>query len=556
MAILDWAVLITALLAVFLYGFWKIRKSAPADSSTYLAGNKNLKWWTIGLSIMATQASAVTFLSTPGQAYQDGMEFGQFYFGMPIAMILLAIFVLPYYYNLKVTTAYEFLEQRFGLPMRVFTAIIFLVLRGVSSAITLLAPSIVLSVALGWDLQLTTICMSAFVLVYTVLGGNEAVSRTQEIQMAIMLLGLVTAFVCILYWLPDLSLVQAWHIAGLSGKTKLIDTQFSWTDRYNIWTGMLATVFLFLSYFGTDQSQVGRYLSGKSLRESRIGLLFNGLLKIPMQLLVLSVGIMVFVFYQMNTPPLHFNPENRQMVLASQVAEPYKALELQHDSVAQIRSAYLLSHKTAPDARVVQKLDAEIKTLRKQAESLIKQANPTAKTTDTDYVFIHFVRTQFPPGLVGFILAMIFCAAWSTTASELSALTAASINDLYKRVIKPGASDAHYLKAAKWVTVLWGVLLAVIALKAGLFENLIQAVNMAGSVFYGTILGIFATAFYLKSVGGRAVMMGALAAQSLTIYLFFWVSRDAYLWYIPLATFVTMLLAFLLQKEVFGRLQK
>jgi solute:Na+ symporter, SSS family len=550
----DWLVLIVTLLAVFVYGLLHMRFEQKADTTEYLTGGKNLKWWTIGLSIMATQASAITFLSTPGQAYADGMEFGQFYFGMPIAMILLSIFVLPFYYHLNVTTAYEYLEQRFGLPMRSLTAAIFLIQRGVSSAITLLAPSIVLSVALGWELQTTTLMMSVFVIAYTTLGGNELVSRTQEIQMAVMLIGLVTAFVCIVYWLPaDIHLNDAWQIAGASGKTKLVDTSFSWSDRYNIWTGLIAGVFLFLSYFGTDQSQVGRYLSGKSLKESRMGILMNGFLKIPMQLLVLAVGVMVFVFYQFNTPPLHFNPKNHEKVMASEYASQYRSVQLTHDSLVTIKQTYLQlqgNQNARLDAQTIGQMDSEIKKTRAAATALILKADPTAQAKDTDYVFIHFVLSQFPRGLIGFIIAMIFCAAWSTTASELSALTATSVSDIYKRSLVPGKSDAHYLKVAKWTTVIWGAILSFIALKAGLFENLIQAVNMAGSVFYGTILGIFTTAFYLKRVQGLAVFIAAVLTQAVILYLFLQVSKDAYLWYIPLATGLVMVLSLVIQSLV------
>jgi solute:Na+ symporter, SSS family len=547
----DWFILIGTLLIVFVYGWYQMRNTpAAADTESYLVGTKNLKWWTIGLSIMATQASAVTFLSTPGQAYSDGIEFGQFYFGMPLAMILIALFVAPRYYKMQVTTAYSFLEERFGVGMRTFTAVIFLLLRSVSSAITLLAPSIVLSVALGWDLQMTTLLMSGFVIAYTALGGNEAVSRTQELQMAIMLAGLIAAFVCIVYWLPDTNLTQAWSIATASGRTKLIDWSFSWGDRYNIWSGMLATVFLFLSYFGTDQSQVGRYLSGKSLKEIQIGLVLNGLLKVPMQLLVLSVGVMVFVFYQLHTPPLHFNPQNQTAVLQSAYAPEYALLQARHDSLNTAKSTWLhqqVSTGATIDTATTATYDRSIKQIRKQATALIQKVNPAANVKDSDYVFIHFVLSRFPSGLIGFIIAMIFCAAWSTTASELSALTAASITDIYRRSLRPNQTDAHYLRASKWTTIIWGCILALIALKAGFFENLIQAVNMAGSVFYGTILGIFATAFYLHRVQGIAVMIGALVAQSVVLFLFLLVSKDAFLWYIPLGAGLVMGVGYVVQ---------
>lgn len=558
MELLDWCVLVGTLSFIVLYGLWAGRKKA-GESHNFLAGNRDLKWWTIGLSIMATQASAITFLSTPGQGFNDGMQFVQFYFGMPIAMIFLCIFVLPVYYKLKVTTAYEFLEQRFDLRMRSLTAILFLIQRGVAASISIYAPSIILCAVFGWNLAFTNLMMAMFVVIYTTSGGSKAVSKTQELQMTIMLSGLVMAFIIIVMNLPQgVGLREAWQIAGATGKTQVIDWSFKWEDRYNIWSGILGSTFLFLSYFGTDQSQVGRYLSGKSLQESRFGLLFNGFIKIPMQFLVLAVGVMMFAFYQFNAPPLHFNESNAKAMVGTPYEAPYRALEAQADSLFNIKQAIIGNGYTdTPENRAaLVSLEQERAKLRTSAEALIKQAKPNADTKDKDYVFIRFVLSQIPSGLIGLILAMIFCASWSTTASELNALTATSVSDIYKRSLAPGRDETHYLRASKVATVMWGIFITIFATYADLFDNLIQAVNMVGSIFYGTILGIFFTAFFLKQVKGQAVFIAALMAQSIVAYLFFFVNKDAYLWYNPLGCGLVMGIAALVQYILKKFLQK
>lgn len=564
MHLLDWFVLIGTLGLIVLYGVWKSRNSV-SDSEDFLAGKRDLPWWTIGLSIMATQASAITFLSTPGQAYADGMQFVQFYLGMPIAMLILAYFVLPIYYKLRVTTAYEFLEQRFDLRIRSLTAVLFLIQRGMSAAISILAPSIILCAVFGWNLALTNFFMAAFVVFYTVSGGSAAVSRTQELQMTVMLGGLVIAFLLIVHNLPDaVGVSQAWDLAGAAGKTKVLDWSFSWNDRYNVWSGVLGATFLFLSYFGTDQSQVGRYLSGKTLRESRIGLLFNGFVKIPMQFLVLSVGVMVWVFFQFNQPPLHFNQANEAMLRGTPQETQYRQLESSDAALFAQKKAVVenlaLAQTSRDAARIsagttaLQQLEGQRAELRTQAEKLISEVNPTANTKDKDYVFINFVLGHIPRGLIGLILAMIFCASWSTTASELSALAATSVSDIYRRSLAPGRSDEHYLRASKWAIGLWGVFIVLFAIFAALSENLIQAVNMIGSLFYGTILGIFFTAFFLKKVGGKAVFIAALISELVVVFLFFGVNKDAFLWYNPLGCGLVMGLSWLLQKSLFRRL--
>lgn len=560
---LDWAVLLGTLAFIVLYGVWKSRTAAISDPDDFLAGKRDLPWWTIGLSIMATQASAITFLSTPGQAFADGMQFVQFYLGMPIAMLFLAFFVLPIYYRLRVTTAYEYLEQRFDLRMRSLTAILFLIQRGMAAGISILAPSIILCAVFGWNLALTNFFMAVFVVIYTTTGGSAAVSRTQELQMTVMLGGLVLAFFLILNELPHgMGVSEAWQIAGATGKTQMLDWTFDWNDRYNVWSGVLGATFLFLSYFGTDQSQVGRYLSGKTLRESRIGLIFNGFIKIPMQMLVLSVGVMVFVFYQFNQPPLHFNQADRAKLVGTPNAAVYARLESADAQIFRekqqvletLQKARQTEDETLSQTAIgqLQVLESRRTELRAQSKTLLQSAGVTGDANDKDYVFINYVLEHIPVGLVGLMLAMIFCASWSTTASELSALSATSVSDIYRRSLAPGKSDAHYLRASKIATVLWGGFIVAFAIFASLSENLIQAVNMIGSMFYGTILGIFFTAFFLKSVKGRAVFIAAIITE-IIVLICFWLNKDAFLWYNPLGCGLVMGIGWLLEKMNGGR---
>jgi solute:Na+ symporter, SSS family len=556
MHLFDWFVLVLTLGGIVFYG---TRKSLGSDiAENYLQGEQNLRWWTIGLSIMATQASAITFLSTPGQAYTDGMQFIQFYFGMPIAMLFLVTFVLPIYYKLRVTTAYEYLEQRFDLRMRSLTAVLFLIQRGVAAAISIYAPSIIFCAVFGWNLGLTNAMMAIFVILYTTMGGSNAVSKTQELQMSIMMGGLVMAFVFVLLKLPtDISVSEAWQVANVNGKTQVLDWSFDWHDRYNVWSGILGATFLFLSYFGTDQSQVGRYLSGKTLKESRFGLLFNGFVKIPMQFLVLAVGVMVFVFFQYNKAPLHFNQANRAKIEGSPQEVAFEQLEAKYDALFDLKQSALKdftsalktnqTDKIAATKLQLQSFEKQRNDLRKEADVLLKQTDATIETKDKDYVFINFVLNHLPIGVIGLVLAMIFCASWSTTASELNALAATSVSDIYRRSFAPNLTDTQFLKASKIATVCWGVFIMIFATYANLFDNLIQAVNMIGSVFYGTILGIFFTAFFLKRVGGSAVFYAAVITQAIILYLFFGVDKDAYLWYNPLGCGLVMVIGSVIQ---------
>lgn len=518
---LDWIVMLGTLLGIVGYGVWKTRNIKTTKS--YLLGDHDLPWWTIGLSVMATQASAITFLSTPGQAYQDGMEFAQFYFGLPVAMVILCVFVLPIYYRLKVYTAYEYLESRFGRPTRTFTALLFLISRGLAAGLTIYAPAIILSTILGWSLNFTILFIGILVIFYTMAGGTKAVSVTQKQQMLIILTGMVIAGVLLVFQLPDdLGFGKAVKIAGKLEKLNIVDFSFDLSNRYTFWSGMLGGVFLFLSYFGTDQSQVSRYLSGKSLTESRLGLIFNGLLKVPMQFMILFVGILVFLFFQYTAPPVHFNQGNLEKIYGTAQEARLEELEGRHlelwqtkkEALEELSSAIDQSNETAIQQAKTNIFDLmqEEQVVRLQVNELILEQAPNAKTKDTDYVFITFIINYLPIGLVGLLLAVIFSAAMSSTSSELNALATTSVIDIYRRSFNTGASDRHYLLASKGLTIVWGIIAMVFAVTADLFENLIQAVNIIGSLFYGTILGIFLVAFFFgkkdqKSQGLATVIL-------------------------------------------------
>lgn len=535
----DWLVLLGTLGAIVGYGVWRTR--GRQDMAGYLRGGNQEKWHTIGLSVMATQASAITFLSTPGQAFQDGMRFVQFYFGLPVAMVVLSIVFLPRYFNLRVYTAYEFLEQRFDRKTRQLTAFLFLLQRGLSAGITIYAPAIILSSVMGWPLRLTCAVIGVVVILYTVAGGSRAVSQTQKQQMLVMLGGMLVAFIVIVRRLPpQLSFANALHIAGTLGRLDVIDLSIDPSARYTLWSGLLGGFFLSMAYFGTDQSQVQRYLSGKSISQSRMGLLFNGAVKIPMQFLILFVGVMVFVYYQFNQPPIFFNRAELARAHATDSGQHLHALESQHQRAFDEKREQLWRLDRAltggdPAAVVaaeaaVRQAEASAMAIREQAKVAISAAVPKANTKDADYVFLSFVTQNLPRGVVGLLLAVILCAAMSAVAGELSALATTTVVDFYKRSMRPHADDAHYVRAARWFTAGWGVLALLFATFASLLDNLIQAVNILGSLFYGTVLGIFLTAFFLRRVGGSAVCAAAIVSELVVLALFKW-SHVSFLWY-------------------------
>ncbi len=542
---LDWIILLGTLGFIVGYGAWKNRKNESITD--YLKGGNSARWWTIGLSVMATQASAITFLSTPGQAFHDGMGFVQFYFGLPFAVIIICLFFIPLYHKLKVFTAYEFLEQRFDQRTRTLTAILFLVQRGLAAGITIYAPAIILSVVLGWPLKPLILLIGLIVIFYTVIGGTSAVNVTQKQQMFIIFFGMIIAFGYIVNSFPEqIGFSKALAIAGKTGKLDVIDFSFDPNNRYTFWSGITGGLFLALSYFGTDQSQVQRYLSGKSVKESQMGLIMNGFLKVPMQFFILLVGVMVFVFYQFETSPLHFNPKGVETVLNSPHAAAYQKLEEEHRATQILRHAMLEKNIDETTLEKLAKIDGLERTQRQKAKLLIKKADPQQETNDKDYVFISFILGYLPQGIVGLLLAVILSAAMSSTASELNALAATTTVDLYQRNVGE-KSPAHLVKASQGFTLLWGGIAILFAAFGSLVENLIQLVNIIGSVFYGTILGVFLVAFFLKQVKGKAVFWAAIVSEALVIFIFTqdWVS---FLWLNVIGAVLTVGIALLLQQ--------
>jgi len=555
MALLDWIILGSTLIFIVAYGVWKTRGNNSVDD--YVRGGDDVKWWPIGLSVMATQASAITFLSTPGQAFHDGMGFVQFYFGLPLAMIVICLVFIPIYKKLKVFTAYEMLEGRFDLKTRTLTALLFLVQRGLAAGITIFAPSIILSAVLGWDLRTLNIIIGISVIIYTVSGGTKAVSVTQKQQMFIIMLGMFFAFFFILGALPtDISFDKALKIAGANNKLNILDFSFDTNNRYTFWSGITGGFFLALAYFGTDQSQVQRYLSGRSVKESQWALIFNGIFKIPMQFFILLVGAMVFVFYQYNSSPLNFNPAATEAIMQSDYANDYQALENDHKELEKEKRMAQHSFSAALELKEynaieqakqdIIKINEKETANRETAKDLIAKADATVETNDKDYVFIHFILNNLPMGLIGLLLAVILSAAMSSTASELNALGTITALDLYKRNVKKEHGQEHYLKATKAFTLLWGIIAIIIANVASLFDNLIQLVNIIGSIFYGNVLGIFLLAFFFKFVKGNAVFVAAIVTQIIVIIGWYldWMS---YLWLNAFGCVLVILLAIITQ---------
>ena len=557
MQVIDWIVLIGTLLFIVLYGTYKTRNNK--NVTDYLKGGNSSNWWTIGISVMATQASAITFLSTPGQAYHDGMGFVQFYFGLPIAMVIICMVFIPLYDKLKVFTAYEYLESRFDLKTRSLTAILFLIQRGLAAGITIFAPSIILSAVLGWDLVTLNVIIGSLVIIYTVSGGTKAVSITQKQQMAVIFAGMFITFLIILNYLPqEISFTKALELAGANGKLDILDFSFNFDNRYTFWSGMIGGTFLALSYFGTDQSQVQRYLSGKSVKESQMGLIMNGLLKIPMQFFILLVGVMVFVFYQFNESPLNFNPTAIEDVRNSEFAAEFHQLEIDKKeielSIKDKQLLYFNLENTIDKKNIsneIRHLNTLENGLREQTKELILKANPAAETNDKDYVFIHFILTNLPRGLIGLLLAVIISAAMSSTASELNALASTTAIDLYKRNV--GVRDEqHYVKASKWFTLLWGLIAISIACVAHLFDNLIQLVNIIGSIFYGNVLGVFLLAFFIKYVKSNAVFWAAIITQLIIIYLWY-IDLMPYLWLNLVGCSIVIIISIIIQLIIGNR---
>lgn len=551
MHLVDWFFLIGTLLFIAIYGVWKNNQHLSIKS--YLKGDNKARWWTIGLSVMATQASAITFLSTPGQAYEEGMGFVQFYFGLPFAMIIICLFFLPVYKKLKVYTAYEFLENRFDLKTRTLTAILFLIQRGLAAGITIYAPAIILNVVLGWDFKILVIIIGLMVVFYTFLGGTSAVNVTQKQQMLIIIIGLISAFIVALFKMPEsINFSEVLKLASYNEKLNILNFDIDIKSRYTFWSGITGGFFLALSYFGTDQSQVQRYLSGKSLKESQIGLIMNGFLKVPFQFFILLLGVMVFIFYQYETPPIHFNPKNINEIKNSKYANDFLRVKRQFTSTQTKKKKLLLEsdffdnqgHKNE-----YIKLEKKNKEQRKKVKELILKNNINASTNDRDYIFITFIINHLPKGIIGLLLAVIFAAAMSSTASELNALSATTLIDLYKRH-KPNLTQIHYVNMAKVFTLMWGIIAIIFALSGNLFENLIQLVNIIGSIFYGTILGIFLIAIFVKKIGSNPVFFAAIISELIVITLYY-LDFFGYLWLNVIGTFLTISISFIIQKSLY-----
>lgn len=555
MSAIDWIILLGTLLSIVSYGIWKSKNTKTMES--YLLADRQLPWYHVGFSVMATQASAITFLSAPGLAYSDGMQFVQFYFGLPLAMIVLCITFIPIFHRLNVYTAYEYLEKRFDNKTRSLTAFLFLIQRGISTGITIYAPAIVLSTLLQIDITFTTILMAGLVILYTVYGGTKAVSYTQVFQMIIIFSGLFLAAYMVIHLLPaNVGVGDALHVAGKMGKLHVIDTKFDKDNNYNIWSGIIGGFFLQLSYFGTDQSQVGRYLTGKSIAQSRLGLVMNGLLKIPMQFLILGIGTLVFTYYQYHKPPLFFNQVEVAAVKESKYKKEYEALENQFTQLHKIKKehvqALVNAEKNNNTAQVqfekenLKKLVVQQDSLRSKATQVLKKHHPRADVNDTNFVFLRFVMDVLPTGLVGLLIAIIFLASMGSTASGLNSLASTTMIDGYKRFIRPNETPENDLKASRWITVFWGAFCLVVALFAAQLGNLIEVVNKLGSLFYGTILGIFVVAFYVKFVQGKAVFIAALLTESLVILAWYF-DLYAYLWLNVVGCVLMVIISSLLQ---------
>ena len=555
MQTIDWFLLIGTLLFIAFYGVWKNQDHSSIKS--YIKGDNKARWWTVGLSVMATQASAITFLSTPGQAYNEGMGFVQFYFGLPFAMLIICLFFLPVYQKLNVYTAYEFLESRFDLKTRTLTAVLFLIQRGLAAGITIYAPAIILSVALGWDLKILVVLIGFIVIFYTLIGGTNAVNVTQKQQMIIIIIGLISAFWIALIKMPEnIDFSKALKLASYNEKLNILDFSLDLNSRYTFWSGITGGLFLALSYFGTDQSQVQRYLSGKSLKESQMGLIMNGFLKVPFQFFILLLGVIVFVFYQYETPPIHFNSKNIIEIKKSNFSNDYFQVEKEYKLTQDKKHELLLNPMFFENDKLKKdylKLELDNKKQKEKVNTLILKNNKDASINDKDYVFITFIINHLPNGIIGLLLAVIFAAAMSSTASELNALSATTLIDLYKRHT-PNLSENHYVNMAKLFTLIWGIIAIVFAYNGNLFENLIQLVNIIGSIFYGTILGIFLIAIFFKKIDSNPVFFAAIISEILIIYCYLF-EEFGYLWLNVIGAVLTITIAYLFQ-EIQNRSKK
>lgn len=553
MSQLDWIVLIATLTGIIAYGLYRSKTSKNLDG--YFLSNRSMPWYLVLLSIMGTQASAVTFLSAPGQAYSDGMRFVQYYFGLPLAMIVIAAFFVPIFHRLKVFTAYQFLEERFDKKTRTFTSFLFLLSRGLSTGISIYAPAIILSSLLGWNIYWTNIFMGGLLIIYTVSGGARAVAYTQQLQMVIIFSGMFIAAYMMVHLLPDgIGFIDALKVSGKMGRLNVITTGvgnngFDWTDRYNIWSGTIGGFFLALSYFGADQSQVGRYLTAKSTVESRIGLLLNGLVKVPMQFAILLIGALVFTFYQFNPSPVFFNKAVTGKIEKVAVKDKLAGIEKNYDQQSALQADMVRQFVKNPtnDQLVdsIRQNQALLEETRKTYKSTLKKAVPAADVNDTNYVFLRFVVDHLPQGLIGLLIAVIFLAAWGSIAAALNSLASSTMCDLHQQYTKKEVSPLQEYRISKYYTLAWGVFCIIVAQFANNMGSLIEAVNVLGSLFYGVILGIFLVAFFCKQIGGTATFYSAIITEAIVVLLF-WKSQIAFLWLNAIGAILLVLIAFLI----------
>lgn len=564
MSTIDWAILILTLAGIIIYGVYKSRSSRNLEG--YFLSNREMPWWIVLLSIMGTQASAVTFLSAPGQAYTDGMRFVQYYFGLPFAMVVLCITFVPIFHKLKLYTAYEFLEKRFDVKTRTYTSFLFLLSRGLSTGISVYAPAIILSSLLGWNIYLTNIVMGGLLIIYTVTGGARAVAYTQQLQLIIVFVGLIIAGYMVVHRLPgDVGFGDALQIGGKLGKFNVITTGFSekgfdWTDRFNLFSGTIGGFFLALSYFGTDQSQVGRYLTAKSVRESRMGLLMNGIVKVPMQFLILLIGVLVFSFYQFNSAPVFFNDIPLTQLRESDKRDSLKILEDNYAALSNEKKSLVSQFVQHPDGSAESKkltaqmigLQGSQDSLRKQVQKLVETNISKAEANDTNYIFIRFVLDHLPAGLVGLLIAIIFLAAWGSIAAALNSLASATVVDFHKKFINKNLTDEQDFKVSRWYTLLWGIFCVAVAIFVTGLGSLIEAVNVLGSWFYGVMLGIFLVAFYMKRIGGNAVFTAGIIGEIIVIasYKF---TDIGWLWLNVIGAVAVVVLAWFLQITIFAK---
>lgn len=538
MRLADWLVLCGSLAFVVLYGLWRGRGSNSVNK--YLLAGKTLPWHAMALSIMATQASAVTFISTTGQSYVDGMRFVQFYFGLPLAMVILCVTAVPIFHRANVYTAYEYLEQRFDARTRALVSAIFLIQRGLALGITLYAPAVVLTVILGWPEQITTLIMGAVAVTYTTLGGAKTVAWSDFQQMMVMTAGLVAALAAAVLLLPSsVSFHDAVALAGAAGRLNAVTLNLDWNDRYNLWSGLIGGMFLALSYFGCDQSQVQRYLTGKSIAQSRLSLLFNAMAKVPMQFFILFIGAMVFVFYIYEKPPMLFERAELARIQEPSMQAEYRPLEQRYDSAFESRKAAadrLIQARRSGDSRLWQQglqeyrsAQQDLDAARRQSINLVERAGGAKGLVDTNYIFLTFVTRHLPAGLVGLVLAVIFGATMASISAEVNSLATVSMVDIYKRHFRKRAPDRHYLNVSRAATVFWGCYAVLTAQFVGRLGSLVEAVNLLGSFFYGGMLGVFVLAFYFKRVRARGAFYGVLAGEAV-IFATYFLANIAYLW--------------------------